>query len=120
MDASVQTAIVSGAAAFVVMVGTQWSASRMRKGVDATTIGKTGLEVVPEMGERMLEALSMVNELSEAVATTRQQLSEARSEAADIRTELAKAKAEVAELRHENALLKEERDAYRRALHGED
>lgn len=123
IDPGVQTALISAFSAGLVAAITAWASGRARKRPDATEIGRTGLSVIPEMGDKVLEALDRVNELTEAVAEAKEQAIQARAEAATaraeasaVRTELAAAKREIEELRDENYQLRVERDDYKQRL----
>lgn len=112
-NSSVRTALISAFTAIVVALGGQWLLQKGKSKPDVTEIGRSGLEIVPEMGDKVLEALSRVQSLTDAVATARVEVAEARMEAAamraeltSVRLELAGAKAEAIELRAENAALR--------------
>lgn len=118
-----RTSLISAASAVSVALGVQYLINRGKKNVDRTEIGRSGLEIVPEMGDKVLEALSRVQELTEAVGEARIAASEAqaeaqkaRAEAAGIRLELAGARAEAQQLRAENAALRAENERLRTTL----
>lgn len=109
----ISTAVISAMATLIAALGVQYLINRGKKNLDRTEIGRSGLEIVPEMGDKVLEALSRVQELTEAVSAARLEASEARIEAAAarreataVRTELAGAKREAQELRAENQALR--------------
>ena len=112
-------ALASGSSVLATFAAT-WAAMRSRRKPDATEISRTGLEIVPEMGDRVLEALSKVQELTEKVAAAQLAAAKAQAQAeatqaelALVRIELDAAKSEARQLRAENAALRVENEQLR-------